>query len=138
MAFVYRSSKFPKAARDRSVPGPGSYTLEQNVCAKSPYSLQLMHRAKASFVSGTRRVVAVNSSASPGRRRQRLGPGQYSQQEQFKAAARYEDTEAKSLSINTQEYGVLVLLKPTPIGFNSRAERFKKPLERRCLPGTTL
>lgn len=36
-----------------------------------------------------------------------------------------QEDDSKYLTVNTDEYGVLVYLKPIPVGFNTREERFK-------------
>ena len=74
--------------------------------------------------------------SSPGMQFIKLGPGQYGKMELYNEKKRQQDIETKSLSINTKEFGVLVFLKPTPIGFNSRAERFKGLIGREIPPGT--
>ena len=54
-----------------------------------------------------------------------IGPGEYRQPGQLKSCGKQEKSGPKSMSINTKDFGVLVFLEPTPVGFNSRDERFK-------------
>jgi len=35
------------------------------------------------------------------------------------------EEDSKYITVNTEEYGVLVFLKPIPVSFNTREERFK-------------
>jgi len=134
MAFVYRSTKFPKIDHN-NIPGPGSYSFDKHIKSKSPYCPFItlvrelpLYQSLREWLQRKIQCYLVNDLKS-------IGPGQYLQAEKFKPVVRHKDTEPKSLSINTQDYGVVVILKPTPIGFNSQVQRFKKSIGRQVLPG---
>ena len=62
---------------------------------------------------------------SPGILQDYIGPTNYNKPEQFKTADRIEENEPNYISVNTPEFGVLMLIKPGPVGFNTSEERFK-------------
>ena len=64
-----------------------------------------------------------------------IGPGYYKQRGLFNIISKKEEGEDKVANENDQEQGIYTFLKPAPVGFNARVERFKGNMPKQGGPG---